>query len=114
MSLWEEEEEDNDDDEEEAGDDNDDDEEEEWGDNEDDDDEEEEDAQRGMRGVHCGDLMRPPGENIPSDSDPSKGRRLCQEVISRYAKYQKGGLKICNLGVIPRYVYQKRPNRGPD
>ena len=48
---------------------------------EDEDDEEEEAAQRGMRRVHCGDLMRPPEENIPSDSDLSKGRRLCQEVI---------------------------------
>lgn len=53
------------------------------GDEDDKDDEKEERTtlKGGMRGVHCGDLMRPPEENIPSDSDPSKGRRLCQEVI---------------------------------
>ena len=43
------------------------------GDEDDKDDEKEERTtlKGGMRGVHCGDLMRPREENIPSDSDPS-------------------------------------------
>ena len=70
----------------------------------------------GMRGVHCGDLMRPPEENIPSDSDPSKGRRLCQEVIWRYQvpkRYQIGTKNGTKTGPKRDQIGSKTgPNRG--